>query len=154
MRFVRASVLVGLLCVAGCAALFGKGKTFGPEDGDIPEGTQFIVRLEAPLTSRFSHLNETVRARSIDAVFTDTGVLMLPAGTLFTGTVHDRIGPRIWIRLDRAVIDGYPQRVRARFLGAENGFIGSLHAGDRLLVRLEEPMWSVVAVRERLDGTR
>lgn len=153
MLLLRATLLVGSLCVAGCA-IFGPSKSFTPEDGDIPEGTMLIVRLEAPLTSRFSHLNEQVRARSTVDVFTDTGVLMLPRGTLFTGSVHDRRGQKIWLRLDRAVVAGRTQSVRARFIGSENGFIGSLHAGDELIVRLDRPMWSLAAIREAQMMTR
>lgn len=154
MSLVRAAFVALVFCAAGCGALFGPSKQFTERDGDIPEGTMFRVRLEAPVNSHYAHLNEPIRARSLDEVFTDTGVLMLPRHTLFTGSIHDRRGEKIWLELDHAVLDGHPQRVRARFIGSENGFIGSLHAGDELVVRLDRPMWSIVAVRERSAGVR
>lgn len=142
---VQAASLVSLC--ASCA--FFKPATFTPGDGDIPEGTMMVVRLEAPLTSRFSHLNEPIRARTVEEVQTEAGLVVIPRGTLFTGRVHDRIGDRIWIRLDTAKMEGTPQHVRARFIGSENGFQGRLHAGDQLIVRLDRPMWSSVAIQER-----
>lgn len=151
---LRASLLASLsLAIASCA-MFGPSKQYTEADGDIPEGTMLVVRLEAPIASRFAHLNEPVRARSTVDVMTDTGVLMLPRGTLFTGSVHDRRGQKIWLRLDRAVVAGKDQAVRARFLGSENGFVGNLHAGDELVVRLDRPMWSQAALRERMSITR
>jgi hypothetical protein len=153
MTLVRAPLLVAALAVAGCSAFFGPSK-YGPEHGDIPEGTMFRVRMEAPLNSRYAHLNEHLRARSLDEVITEGGLVMLPRHTLFTGSVHDRRGERIWLALDTAIVGGRRQRVRARFLGAENGFIGRLHAGDVLLVRLDRPMWSLDAIRTRAYEVR
>ncbi len=139
--------MILLACLAGCGALFG-GAGRPETEGDIPEGTMMWVRLEKPLSSRYSHLGEPIRARTVSEVQSETGEVLVPRNALILGQVSRRIGDAIWLDLETLEYDGLKQRVRARFVGAEAGFTGRLHAGDELAVRLDRPMWSIAAMRQ------
>jgi hypothetical protein len=122
------------------------------DEPDVPGGTELLARADAPLSSRFAHINQPVLLRTESVLVTPSGEVLVPKDAVITGQVTARIGERVQIDLERLEMEGVAQPLKARIVGTENGFAGEIHAGDRLKIRLDGPVYSLAAVRARAPG--
>jgi len=90
-------------------------------------GTRLFVRFEAPVSTRTSHLHQTVTARVVREISTDQGV-WVPIGAQVEGRIEKLIPTsdpadraRLMIRFDRLEIPGHPVLgLTAHLTGVEN----------------------------------
>ena len=162
-------VCVAAVCVFGCGgasqqaappstAQVAASRAASPAEGaaepDVPGGTILLARAEVQLSSTYAHLGQPLRLRTISVLVTPTGEVLVPTRAVIAGKVTKRAGDRVWIELDTLQMEGVSQPVKARIIGAEAGFKGTIHAGDHLAVRFDGPVYSLAAVRARAGGTR
>jgi hypothetical protein len=95
--------------------------------GDVPDGTEFTVRLEEPLSSRTSRVEERVVATLAEPITRD-GRTAIPAGTEISGTVSSvqraqrpSKGGRLEVNFDQMTVDGRRVAMDGRVVRIEDG---------------------------------
>lgn len=102
---------------------------------DVPDGTEIKVRLEEPLSSRTSRLEERVVATVAEPVLRN-GRTAIPAGTEITGTVSSvqpaqrpSKGGRLEVSFDQMTVNGQRVGMDARVVNVEQGGLDKKRAG-------------------------
>jgi hypothetical protein len=102
---------------------------------DLPNGTEIRVRLEEPLSSKTSRVEERVIATVTESV-TRNGRTAVPAGTEIRGTVasvsraqRPSKGGRLELEFDQMVVDGRRLGMDARVVKVEEGGVDKKKAG-------------------------
>jgi hypothetical protein len=113
--------------LAATLGLPERGYSRADAPNTLAEATRLYVRLEAPISTRTSHLNQPVTARVVRQATSDQGVLV-PIGAEVSGTIEKLIPTsnptdhaRLLIRFTQLAIPGHPTlNLTAHLVEVEN----------------------------------